>query len=481
MRSRNPAPVRRTYVAALAAVVALAAVGGLLVLGDGDGEDSRTITAYFEDASPLVAGNTVKSAGVIVGEITDIAVEDGVAAVTMELDPSVLPINEDATATIRAKSLLGERYVDLDPGSADASAMEMPGELSVRQTDRAVDIQDVLDSLDEPTATSLSTLLTTFGEGTAGQGRNIRKTLTALSPTLLDLDQVGAILNEQNDVLLRLLERVTPVTEALADDQGRSLDRVVAASDSALGSVAAQRQALDQALLRLPEALRAFRTTVQQVTGLGDDATATLNGLRPVTSQLPAISKELRAFANAADPALAALPGVLRRAERLIDNAAPVVEGLAPGVRGLRGASPAARRLVEEIQPNLQVILDFVRGWAMSTNGMDGLGNYFRGIVAYTPKDLLQAPGIPLADDPDIPDPDDPDDEDTPTDDLPPDVLPEGPGLDDLLDQLLGGLGTIGQTQPTGRAGVPAAGGSATGLTAQQEEDLLSMLLGGRD
>jgi phospholipid/cholesterol/gamma-HCH transport system substrate-binding protein len=464
MRTRTPFPIRKTYTVAIAGLLVLAVAGALLVRGGGDEEDDHTLTAYFIDASPLVTGNTVKSSGVIVGEITNIAVEDGVAAVTMELEPSVLPLSEDATATIRAKSLLGERYVDLDPGG-QAPEMDLPGDLPVKQTSRALDIQDVLNSLDQPTSASLAALLTTLGEGTSGQGRKVQKAIALLAPTLLDLNEVGVILDDQNAVLNRLLERVTPVAEALADEDGRSLDRVVTASDQALASVSDQQAALDQALRRLPEALRTFRATVQEVTALGDDTTITLRGLRPVTSQLPPISRELRAFANAADPALAALPEVLERAEVLIDQAAPVVKALAPGVRSLRGASPAARRLMAEIQPNLQVVLDFVRGWAMSTNGMDGLGNYFRGVVAYTPQDLLQAPGIPLGLDPDVEPTDEGSTDDQPTGDLPVDDVLGGLGLDDGVR-----LGSRGSQRP---------GGSATGLTTQQEQDLLGMLLGG--
>lgn len=470
LRSSAPAAVGRAV--ALGIVVLL--VGAFLVTRGGDDPADRTVVAYFTDASPLAVGGLVKSSGVKVGEITDIRLENDRAAVELVLDEVVLPLGEDARATIKAKSLLGERYVDIDRGRPGAP-MSLPGEIPVDRTSQSTALQDVLDTVDDPTSTALAALVTTLGEGTAGQGAQVKAALAKLAPALGDLERLGRVLDEQNAVLTSVIDRVTPVAAAAAGNEGRELDRVVDASDAALAAVARERVALSEAVRRLPEALRTFRATVQEVSRLGDDASVTLRSLRPVTEQLPEISSELRTFADAADPALASLPVVLRRAEQLIDQATPLVEGLEPGVAALPSVSDTARRLVREIQPDLKVILDFAKGWALSTNGEDGLGNYFRGVAAYTPQALLQAPGIPI--------PGAPTTQSTapvPGAPVPGDLLGGVDGVlggtvSGLTESLTGGLGLTGGTQsPSGKDP-----NSATGLNSEQEQNLLGMLLGG--
>lgn len=452
---------------ALGVAVLLLVAATVQLSQDDDAARDHIVVAHFDDASPLVKGGTVKADGVIIGEITDIRLDGGAAAVSMRLDADALPLRNDATATIRAKSLLGERYVDIDPGSAKAGEMEAPGTITADRASSAEDLQDVLNSLDAPTSSSLAALLTTLGEGGRGQGESVRRALRRLAPTSAELADLGVILKDQNQTLAAVIDQLTPVLTALGDADGKSLDRVVAAAEVALSSVAGRRRALDLTLRRLPAALRTFRTTVTSLTGVSDDASATLRGLRPVTSKLPAIATELRSFANAADPALASLPEVLRTAETLIEKATPVVERLGPGTRSLRGVSSDSRKLLAEIQPDLQVVLDFVRGWALSTNGMDGLGNYFRGVVAYTPKDLLQAPGIPIPGaDPYVP---------GKTDDAA--GAPEAPAGTPGLDDVLGGLGVDVNGLLGGKQA--KSGDSATGLTQSQEGQLLELLLGG--
>lgn len=84
----------------------------------------------------------------------------------MQIDRSVLPMHDDARATITEKDLLGERYIALDRGTAARPTLsEQNLRLGVRRTDRTVDLQDILNSVDDPTGTALGALVTALGEG----------------------------------------------------------------------------------------------------------------------------------------------------------------------------------------------------------------------------------------------------------------------------------------------------------------------------
>lgn len=445
----------------LVAVIAVALVVASAVAIGRTGDSRHVVTAAFQDASPLVAGNLVKADGVQVGVISSIKLDHGRAMVEMELEPGALPVHDDASASVRAMSLLGERYVELKTGSPNRPAMDLPGEIPESRTSRSVGVEDLLNTLDDPTSAALASLVTTLGEGTAGQGQNIDAALRALEPAMNDTGRLGKVLGEQNAVLASLVDKTAPVTEALASGRGQKLDGLVGSTTTALRSAAEQRVALDATMQRLPETLNKAQQTLAEVGGLSKSGTQTLREVRPVTGNLPQITEELGRFADSADPALASLEPVLQRADQLLDQAEPVVRDLGPGGRALRSVSGSAEPLVNELQPNLTVVLDFMKFWALSTNGRDGVGNYFRGVVADTPQSLLQIPGVGL---PGAPEP------------APPAQRPgEGPG-----DPLGGVTGLLPPLPGVAPGAQPPADGSATGLDEQQEQSLVNQLLGGR-
>jgi len=150
-----------------------------------DGPDPGVVTAVFADASPLVPGFTVRSHGVKVGEIESLEVKDGAALVRMRIDESASrPLHTDATARIRPVSLLGERYIDFERGSPKAPVLPVGQPIDAPHTASAVDLSDVLNTVDNPPAPALAAFITTIGDGARGRGSDIDAALALLAPSL---------------------------------------------------------------------------------------------------------------------------------------------------------------------------------------------------------------------------------------------------------------------------------------------------------
>ncbi|MEV7379589.1 MlaD family protein [Streptomyces lydicus] len=379
---------------AAAVALGVGAVVGLKALPSDS--DKIAVTAVFKDASPLIPGNLVRMDGIEVGEIKSVGLRNGQAAVTMEIERSALPLHRDASASIRPVTLLGERFIDLKRGSDSSPAMEDPRTISVKRTSSSVDLDQVLNSLDDPTSTALAALVTTLGEGTAGQGPKVDQAIKALEPAARNTSQLAKILGQQNSVLGQLVDRTTPVAQSLSGKHGRDLDQAVEYANQMLSSVSTQHQAMSTALKQLPSTLQKAQHTLAQVAGVADNATPVLKSARPVTDNLPRITSELNAFADSANPALTSLPPVLDRGKSLLDQAAPVVRDLRRGGPALTSTSASSHQLVGALSPKITTVLDFVKNWALSTNGRDGLSNYFRAFVVTTPKALLNIPGVGL-------------------------------------------------------------------------------------
>jgi phospholipid/cholesterol/gamma-HCH transport system substrate-binding protein len=432
----------------LLTIAALLGVGGI-TLGARQPAAAR-VTAVFTDASPLVPGFTVRSHGVKVGEVESIDLRGGAAWVRMRIDDSAaLPLHSDATAKIRPVSLLGERYIEFNRGSAGAPLAAQDTPIPVQRTASAVDLSDVLNTVDKPTGTALAALITTLGEGERNRGKDISAALAELAPSLRRTDDLVALLNQQNDVLGGLIDRAAPVSQALASDQGRDLDRLLVATDLLLRTTAANQAALDAGLQRLPRTLHDARQTLSRLTEVAEHGADTLGRLRPFTVALPRVTDELRGFADAADPALASVDPVLSHGQELIDEAAPLVRTLRPAGADLRSVTASARPIVADLTANLTNVLEFFRNWSLTTNGFDGVSNYFRGMVIADP---TVATGLVPGGSPKfVPSP-------GPIDEAGP-VVPPNP-------LLVPGEGT----------GEPD---NVTGLKPAQEHDMVSQLLGG--
>jgi phospholipid/cholesterol/gamma-HCH transport system substrate-binding protein len=411
------------------------------------------LKAVFADASPILVGNDVKVDGVPVGSVSATDVQGNRAVVTMLLDPAALPVHRDARFTIRPVSLLGERFVDLDRGTAAAPTLRTGDTVPVAQTTTNTDLDEVLDTIDKPTGEGLSMLVTTLGGGLQGNGANADATIRALAPALNDTTALAKVLKDQNTLLNELVDRVTPVAGSLAADNGRNLDQLVASANTLLAATAQQQKQLEATLAELPATLTSARTTLDRVTGTAAATTPTLADLRPATDDLRAISGELYSFADSLDPALAGAEPVLDRGRELLTEAAPVVAQLRAAGPDLRTDAAAARPIVDELTGNLDNVYNFIRYWAMTANGRDGLSTYFRGFVVVNPQ---SATGL----------------------------LPQG----------LQALPLPGAVEPGAASGAvpPAVGGllapekktdpkaGATGLDQQQENGIVGFLLGGK-
>ena len=352
------------------------------------GDHGVTVVARFVSAAPLVDGNQVKVDGVVVGTVQSMRVRNNLAEVTMKLDPAALPLHRNATFTIRPVSLLGERYVDLDRGDPRAPRLDTHAVVPVTQTGTNVGLDEVLNTIDQPSGEGLTALVTTLGDGLQGNGKNADAAIQKLAPSLRETREMTRVLMEHNALLDSLINNVEPVADALATDDGRALNSVVQSSHRLLAAASDQQRELDATLTRLPQTLSAARSTLSHLSGTAEQTTPTLAKLRPLTDALPAISRELRDMSNALDPALASSQPVLARADELLKAAAPVAHDMNMAGPDLATTVAATRPLVSTLTRNRDAVFDYIRYWALTTNGYDGLSHYFRVSASLNPATL---------------------------------------------------------------------------------------------
>jgi phospholipid/cholesterol/gamma-HCH transport system substrate-binding protein len=366
--------------------VSLTVMGTVAMTDAGSGPVS--VTATMKDATPLRNGNIVRASGVNVGTIQSVTLNGhGEALVNMSVSRDVLPLHQDATLQLIPQDLLGERFVALNPGTPSAPVMSEPYSIPVTQTSNAVDLQSVVDMVDDPTGTSLAMMLTTLGEGIGKNPTETAQAIKALQPALQNTQQLAQVLNDQNLLLNRLVDTAAPVAKAVATQRGATFDRLIGSVTRTLQVTARDRQQLNDTAARLPGTLQSVNNTLGHIAGVAPPTTQSLRDLRPITDDLVDVSHELRDFSDSADPALDSLVPVLKKGRHLLDELRPAVRDLRHGTRGLVGVSRSYRHLADgALSTRLVDLLEFMKGWSLSTSDYDAQGHYFRDILPYDPK-----------------------------------------------------------------------------------------------
>ncbi len=103
-------------------------------------EKGYEIYGIFSNTGGLNSGASVEIAGVVVGRVRSIRLDNYQARVVLNL-PWNLKIQEDAIASVKTKGLVGEKYIEITPGGSD-KIIQPDGR--IRETQPAIDVEELI-------------------------------------------------------------------------------------------------------------------------------------------------------------------------------------------------------------------------------------------------------------------------------------------------------------------------------------------------
>jgi phospholipid/cholesterol/gamma-HCH transport system substrate-binding protein len=301
------------------------------------GENFYTVNAEFTTAQAVVPGQgqTVNIAGVAIGNIGGVKLENGVAVVQMNIKEKYKPIYKNATLLLRPKTGLKDMYIEMDPGTKSAGSVPQDGTLPVSNTSPDVNLDEILSSLDSDTRSYLQILLGAGGQalGNDQASRDLRATFKRFEPTSRYTAEITSLLSQRRKNLRRVVHNFSLITSALGerDDQ---LAQFVDSSNANFQAIAAEDQKLEETLQLLPGTLSTANTTLGKTDQLAKVLGPTFQSLRPGARALgpslkatrpflrdttPVIKNQLRPFAVDAQPTV----HQLRLAAKQLNAAAP--------------------------------------------------------------------------------------------------------------------------------------------------------------
>ncbi|MGH2763039.1 MAG: MlaD family protein [Thermoleophilaceae bacterium] len=297
----------------LAILVTLGVCAAAVVLAGASSEESagRTYKVTFDNAFGVTEGGDFQVGGVTAGKTTDLHVltrrgEVPKAVVTVEIsEPGFGDFRKDATCDIKPQSLIGEYFVDCQPGTSSEKLPE-GGTVPVEQTTSTIPADLVNNIMRRPYRERFRLIITTLGTGLAGRPEDLSEVLRRAHPGLRETSRVLNILGDQNQVIKDFISDSDRVIEELEANKRDVVRWVEEAGDTA-EITATRRAELRRTFQKLPTFLDELRPTMARLGELADEQTPLLADLQRAAPSLDEFFTRLGPFSEASRPAVRSL------------------------------------------------------------------------------------------------------------------------------------------------------------------------------
>ena len=303
-------------------------------------------------------GQTVRVAGVEVGRISDVKVEDGVAVVSLEIEPEYTDlIRGDATALLRPKTALKDMFVEVDPGRGEP--VPEGGRITVENTLPDIDPDEIYSALDADTRPYLKLLVVGAGKGLDGRGDDLREVFRRLEPIHRDLARVTRATARRREALKELIHDYGLLMTELGSHP-QDLRRLVTASRTVFDALANEDSEITESVARLPGSLNASARALANVREFAPVLRSSLESLRPPIRKLDETNEAVTPFLRQTEP-------VIRTEIR------PFVRAARPWTDDLRLAARDSAKAMPDLKTSFGELNRFFNIGAFNPGGAEGL------------------------------------------------------------------------------------------------------------
>jgi ABC-type transporter Mla subunit MlaD len=315
-------------------VLGALAVAVLLAGASNPVKPKATYKIYFDNAFGLAEGGDFRVGGVKAGKTTKFNVSkkpghSPKAVVTAQItQPGFDHFRSDASCDIRPQSLIGEYYVDCEPGS---SGKVLPtngkGVVPVAHTTSTVSPDLVQDILRRPYRERFRLIISELGTGLAGRPQDLNDVIRRADPGLRETSEVLRILGNQNRTIENFIGDSDTVVRELERNK-RDVVRWVKTAGKTAQISATREAALREGFRRLPAFLGELKPTMAKLGALTDQQRPLLTDLHRAAPSLNTFVTELGPFAEASRPALRSLGKASVKGSAAIKESNPEIDVL---------------------------------------------------------------------------------------------------------------------------------------------------------
>ena len=300
----------------------------------------------FPEATQLGLEADVRVAGVRVGKVRgkELDPHGNRTLATIELDPKFAPVRKNAKAILRQKTLLGETYVELTPGTPGSPTIPEGGTLSNARVTPTVELDEIFTVFDPQTREAFKAWQQDLDASYTGHGQDLSDSFGNLPTFATDATALLKIFDEEGAPLQRLVRDTGGVFSALTQDEG-ALHGLIVNSGAVFSATASQNEALAETFRIFPTFLDESRLTLARLRTFAVDTRPLIRDLRPVARDLKPTLHDVRLLA----PDLRRL---FRDLGPLIDASKKGLPALRDTLRGTKPVLAATAPFLRQPQPD---------------------------------------------------------------------------------------------------------------------------------
>jgi ABC-type transporter Mla subunit MlaD len=400
-------------IAAVALVLGLVCGAALTMGAEDEDTGSKTYELLFDNAFGLTEGGDFKVAGVRAGQTKTFKVtkvgDRAVALVEAEVtEPGLADLRKDARCEIRPQSLIGEYFVDCQPGASDERLPD-GGRVPVEQTSSTIAIDLVGDIMRRPYRDRFRLIVGELGAGLAGRPGDLSAVLRRAHPALRETSQTLRILGRQTSTIKKFIGDANTVVGAL-EDRKQDVSRFVREAGETAAISASRREELGESFARLPAFLIELEPYMGRLGDLTEAQTPVLRDLESASDELDTFLTRLRPFTAEGLPAFKALgeasevgrravlktteevrelrrlakdaPGFAKPLRQLLQTIDDRSRGVEPDRRAAASGPPAGDKTHTTSNragfTGMEAIWNFFYWQTLSTNALDDVGHVLR-------------------------------------------------------------------------------------------------------
>jgi phospholipid/cholesterol/gamma-HCH transport system substrate-binding protein len=298
--------------------------------------------ASFAEATQLAQEADVRISGVTVGRVKKIELgDDGRSEATIEVKQKYAPIRSDSKAILRQKTLLGETYIEVTPGTRGAPLLKEGNKLRTSNVAPTVELDEIFRSFDKDTRKAFQVWQESVAEGIKGRGGDFSDALGNLEPFAEDTNKVLEILNSQEAAVKRLVRDTGVFFEALTENDGALAD-LITNSNRVWGTTAQRDQQIRETFIALPTFIEESKKALLRLESYAANTDPLVTRLHP--------------WARAASDTLVSIKRVAPDFNRFM-------HGLGPASSAARKGFPAGARFLDDLRPLLGQLDPFLRNF----------------------------------------------------------------------------------------------------------------------
>jgi virulence factor Mce-like protein len=294
-------------------------------------------TADFPRTLALAEQSEVKISGVPVGHVVALKLDGGnQTQATMEIESRYAPLRSDDRVQLRQKTLLGETYMEVTPGSRQAPPLKNEAQLAQANVEPIVTFDDILNTFSPKVRHAFQVWMQSQAESFNGRGEALNLSFASLQPFLEGANRLVGVLASQEGALKAVIRNTGQVFDALTEREGQ-LREFIAKGQAALKPAAAASRQFAEAFRELPAIERNSQAGFHSLNALAADANPLLDQLKPAERELTPLLRSAEKFAPAFDRLLTGLGPLTKAAKRgfpdlskSLDLTTPVLEALRP-------------------------------------------------------------------------------------------------------------------------------------------------------